>query len=78
MLMYDAKDLIFIGYTDSVFQTDIDSKKSTSGFIFALTGGAIIWRSIKQGCIVQPNCEQCYNYYEFKYEDKVYEVLGLH
>ena len=42
MLMYDTKDLILIGYTDSYFQTDIYSRKSTSGSVFPLNGGAII------------------------------------
>ena len=28
-----------------------DSKKSTSGSIFSLGGGAVVWRSIKQSCI---------------------------
>ena len=55
--MYDAKDLILIGYTVSDFQTDLDSRKSTSGSFFTLNGGAIIWRSIKQGCIVDSTME---------------------
>ena len=60
MLMYGAKDLILIGYTDSDFQTDVDSRKSTSGSVFTLNGGAIIWRSIKQGCIVDSTMEAEY------------------
>ena len=36
MLMYGAKDLILTGYTDSDFQTDVDSRKSTSGSVFTL------------------------------------------
>ena len=42
MLIYGAKDLILTGYTDSDFQMDVDSRKSTSGFVFTLNGGAII------------------------------------
>ena len=57
MLVYGAKDLILIGYTDSNFQIDIDSRKSTSGSIFTLNGGAIVWRSIKQGCIADSTME---------------------
>ena len=41
MLMYGAKDLILTGYTDSDFQIDVASRKSTSGSIFTLNGGAI-------------------------------------
>ena len=57
MLMYGAKDLILTGYTDSNFQTDIDS---TSGSVFTLNGGAIIWRSIKQCCIASSTTEAEY------------------
>ena len=37
-----------LGYTDSDYQGDIDSRKSTSGYVFTLGGGAIVWRSVKQ------------------------------
>ena len=40
-----------IGYTDSDFQSDRDSRKSTSGYVFTLGGGAISWRSVKQSSI---------------------------
>ncbi|KAA0066736.1 gag/pol protein [Cucumis melo var. makuwa] len=42
MLVYGAKDLILTGYTDSDFQTDKDSRKSTSGSVFTLNGGAVV------------------------------------
>ena len=58
--MYGAKDLIFMGYTDSDFQTDKDSRKSTSGSVFTLNGGAVVWRSIKQGCIADSTMEAEY------------------
>ena len=32
--------LVPIGYTDSDFQSDIDSRKSTSGYVFTFGGGA--------------------------------------
>ena len=41
MLVYHNKDLIPIGYTNLDFQTDLDFKKSTSGCVFTLGGGAI-------------------------------------
>jgi len=37
-----------IGYTDSDFAGDPDDRKSTSGCVFMLAGGAIIWRACKQ------------------------------
>src|SRR5215813_5991023 len=47
LLVYSSEDLILRGYTDFDFQIDVDSRKSTSGLVFTLGGGAIVWRSIK-------------------------------
>ena len=47
MLVYQCEDLIPIGYTDSDFQLDLDFRKSTSGCVFTLGGGAISWMSVK-------------------------------
>ena len=41
MLVYSSGSLETIGYTDSDFQGDIDSRKSTSGYVFTLNGGVI-------------------------------------
>ncbi|WRX19934.1 Reverse transcriptase [Theobroma cacao] len=48
MLVYSGSDLVAIGYTDSDFQFDVDSRKSTSRSIFTIRGEAIVWRSVKQ------------------------------
>ncbi|XP_037494545.1 secreted RxLR effector protein 161-like [Jatropha curcas] len=56
-LVYQSDDLVPIGYTDSDFQTDKDSRKSTSGNAFVLGGGAISWRSIKQTCVADSTME---------------------
>ena len=40
MLVYSSGSLETIGFTDSDFQGDIDSRKSTSGYVFTLYGGA--------------------------------------
>ena len=42
MLLYGAKDLTLIGYTGSDFQIDKDSRKSISGLVFILNGGAVV------------------------------------
>ena len=60
MLVYSSGDLNSIGYTDSDFQSDKDSRKSTSGSIFTLGGGAVVWRSIKQSSIVYLTMESEY------------------
>ena len=60
MLVYSSGDLNPIGYTDSDFQSDKDSRKSTSGSVFTLGGGAIIWRSTKQSSIADSTMEAEY------------------
>ncbi|XP_062118893.1 secreted RxLR effector protein 161-like [Humulus lupulus] len=60
MLVYYGENLIPISYIDSDFQSDKDSRKSTSGSDFTLRGGAIIWRSIKQACIGDSTMEAEY------------------
>ncbi|KAK6115898.1 hypothetical protein DH2020_008167 [Rehmannia glutinosa] len=60
MLVYSATDLVPMGYTDSDFQADRDTRKSTSGSVFTLGGGAVIWRSIKQSCIADSTMEAEY------------------
>ncbi len=60
MLVFSGTDLKMTGYTDSDFQTDRDSRKSTSGSVFILNGGAVVWRSIKQSCIADSTMEAEY------------------
>ena len=57
MLVYSGGDLNPIGYTDSDFQSHKDSRKSTSGSIFTLSGGVVVWRSIKQSSIADSTME---------------------
>ncbi|KAH9792396.1 hypothetical protein KPL71_004098 [Citrus sinensis] len=51
MLVYSGDELIPVGYTDSDFMSNKDSRKSTSGYVFTLGSGAISWMSVKQSCI---------------------------
>ena len=60
MLVYSGGDLNPEGYTDSDFQSDRDSRKSTSGSVFTLGGVAIVWRSIKQSSIADSTMEAKY------------------
>jgi hypothetical protein len=48
MLVYHCEDLTATDYTDSDFQSDRDSRKSTLGYAYTLGGEAISWRSVKQ------------------------------
>ena len=52
MLTYRKSDqLEIIGYSDSDFAGCQDSRRSTSGYIYLLAGGAISWKSAKQTLI---------------------------
>ena len=49
MLTYQRSNhLEVIEYSDSDFVRRLDSRRSTSRYIFMLVGGAISWRSVKQ------------------------------
>ena len=49
MLIYKRSDrLEIVGVSDSDFTRCLDSKKSTSSYIFTLAGGAISQKSVKQ------------------------------
>ena len=60
MLVYSSGSMETIGYIDSDFQGDIDSRKSTSGYVFTLNGGATCWRSVKQTCVADFTTEAEY------------------
>ena len=52
MLMYrQTNNLDLVGYSDADFAGCVDSRKSTSGYIFIMAGGAVSWRSVKQTLI---------------------------
>ena len=46
-----------IGYTDSNFQSDRESRKSTYGYVFTLGFGAVSWRIVKQSSIADSTME---------------------
>ena len=60
MLVYQDESLEPLGYTDSDFQSDIDFRKPTSGYVFTFGGGAISWRSVKQSSIADSTMEAEY------------------
>ncbi|XP_039141327.1 secreted RxLR effector protein 161-like [Dioscorea cayenensis subsp. rotundata] len=57
-LTYRISDnLEVIGYSDSDYAGCLDSRRSTSGYIFMLAGGAISWRSAKQTLVATSTME---------------------
>ena len=50
----------FHGYTDAAYSGDRDDRKSTSGYVFLNSGGAMSWQSKKQAVAAQSLCEAEY------------------
>ena len=48
------------GYTDADYAGDIIKRRSTSGYVFTLAGGAVSWRSRLQDCVTQSTIEAEY------------------
>ena len=49
-----------VGFSDADWAGDIDDRKSTSGYLFQLSGAAISWRSKKQRCVALYTAEAEY------------------
>ena len=49
-----------MGYSDSDWAGDLDDRKSTSGYVFLLSGAAVSWRSKKQSCVALSTAEAEY------------------
>ena len=48
------------GYADADWAGDIDDRKSTSGYCFMMSGGAVSWSSKKQSCVALSTAESEY------------------
>ena len=49
-----------VGYSDSDWAGDLNDRKSTSGYVFTVGGGAISWKSKKQSCVALSTAEAEY------------------
>ena len=49
-----------VGYSDADWGGDLDDRKSTSGYLFQIGGGAVSWRSKKQTCVALSTAEAEY------------------
>ncbi len=60
-ILYDGnKPLETKGFSDADWAGCRVSRKSTSGFVFLVAGGAVSWRSKKQTCVATSTCEAEY------------------
>ena len=49
-----------VGYADADWAGDINDRKSTSGYVFLVSGGAVSWKSQKQKCVALSTAEAEY------------------
>ena len=40
-----------VGYSDADWAGDLDNQRSTSGYVFKISGAVVSWRSKKQTCV---------------------------
>lgn len=59
-LCFGGSKHVLEGYTDADMAGDIDSRKSTSGYVFTFSGGAISWQSKLQKCVALSTTEAEY------------------
>ncbi|MCO5567257.1 hypothetical protein L7F22_020946 [Adiantum nelumboides] len=52
--------LSVVGYTDADYAGDLDKRRSTSGYLYTFTGGAISWLSRLQSCVMLSTTEAEY------------------
>ncbi|KAL0288401.1 UNVERIFIED_CONTAM: hypothetical protein Scaly_2731400 [Sesamum calycinum] len=57
LLVYDGREFILEGFSNSNFQSDDDDAKSQSRFVFKLNGGVVAWKSSKQDTTVDSTTE---------------------
>ena len=56
----NAGDGKLIGYSDAYWAGDIETRRSTSGYVSVLNSGCIIWRSKKQRSVALSSTEAEY------------------
>ena len=56
-LRYGQYPSVLEGYSDANWIADFEESKSTSGYVFTLTGAVVSWKSSKQTCIARSTME---------------------
>jgi hypothetical protein len=59
-IIYGKRKDPLIGYCDADYATDIDTRRSTTGYVFNLYGGAIAWQSKRQPTVAASTTEAEY------------------
>ena len=50
-LCFRGNKPLLVGYTDSDMAGDVDTRRSTSGFVFTFANGAVSWQLRLQKCV---------------------------
>ena len=61
-LVFDGKSTrcFLIGYSDADWANDVDTRKSTSGYVFQINGSTVSWSSKRQSCVARSSTEAEY------------------
>ena len=52
-LYYNGFPSVLEGFSDANWISDLDEMKSTSGYVFILSGSVVSWKSAKQTCVTR-------------------------
>ena len=59
-ICFGSKEACIDGYTDADYTDDMDKRRSTSGYVFMFTGGAVSWQSCLHNCVSMSTIEAEY------------------
>ncbi|GAX79480.1 hypothetical protein CEUSTIGMA_g6921.t1 [Chlamydomonas eustigma] len=59
-IVYGSKKMDMVGYCDADYAGDMDTRRSTTGYVFSMHGGAISWSSRLQPTVAMSSCEAEY------------------
>ena len=76
-LLYDNVSKL-TGFSDANWAGDLDDRKSTSGYIFTMSGGPISWLSKKQTCVALSTAESEYMALSLAAQESVWIKRLLH
>ena len=61
-LVFDGRSTrcFLIGYSDADWANDVDTRRSTSGYVFQINGLTVSWSSKRQSCVTRSSTEAEY------------------